>query len=236
MNNNTNNNILNNVTDDVLNFIKTKTLVPDNNINNSISNNIADATNDNKILSAINSNDINLKTEIANNEESNILINNLINLLKSISTNINLKEEDQKYLIQNVTSFMNDLFVKIEEHQLTEKQNVFFQIKQTLGQDFNKQILLIQRAFDWLGLNNLENKEEYINFFNKMAKLGTSLSEDQGIKHEQNSFYLTKEEAKKQRNNLIYDNKFNQALTNKSHPLHKDALNKLRNLNSIIVS
>lgn len=236
MNNNTNNNILNNVTDDVLNFIKTKTLVPDNNINNIISNSIANTPNNNKTHYDINSNDINPTTEIENNEESNILINNLINLLKSLSTNINLKEEDQKYLIQNVTSFMNDFFVKIEEHQLTEKQNIFFQIKQTLGQDFNKQILLIQRAFDWLGLNNLENKEEYINFFNKMTKLGTSLSEDQGIKHEQNSFSLTKEEAKKQRNNLIYDNKFNQALTNKSHPLHKDVLNKLRNLNSIIVS
>lgn len=226
------NNSTNNIADEVLNFIKTKSLIQENNSPNNIENNNNNNNHNNKM--AVNEKGYIIEYESSN--ENNDLVKNITNLLKNLLANTKLETEDQQYVIQNVCVFLDNVFAKIEEHQLVEKQNIYLQIKQLMGTDFNKKINLIQRAFDWLGLNSLENKEEYVNFFNKMAKLGTSLSEDQGVKHEQNSFSLTKEEAKKQRKNLISDNNFSQALTNKSHPLHKDALSKLRNLNSIIVS
>lgn len=108
-------------------------------------------------------------------------------------------------------------------------------------QDYEANSLLVKRALDWLQFSNSNNQEENANcevdVVLKLLQLGKLVSEDVNLQGNNSAnSTLTKQQAINERNKLINNKEFMQAINNNASLNHKHALEQLNKLNSIIAN
>lgn len=159
----------------------------------------------------------------------------------------------KEYLTKNLSeqgfddtqiSKIAEAFVNLQSEAKKELENKheaeLEKIYEGWGSKSKSNIVLAARAFKWLGMDN----DDVFNLFDtispskimdRFVQLGKLLSEDQGntLVHK-NVSSMDSNQAKKERASLMLDENFLKAITNRNHPAHEGAMDKLNKLNEII--
>lgn len=154
---------------------------------------------------------------------------------------------DNKINPETITLVTNQLSNTLNQNNNIQptNNNIEFDVLQkklqTLWeQDYEANSLLVKRALDWLEFSNInttENNTTELDVVLKLLQLGKLVSEDINLEgtNTPNST-LTKQQAINQRNKLINNKDFMQAINNNANLNHNQALDQLNKLNSIIAN
>ncbi len=146
----------------------------------------------------------------------------------------NLKQEDKEQFLKVLESLKSTDLKTVLELLTIFKANLLNLYSASLKQEATKlngeELLMFNKGFDFV----FKNKENHNH--KNFIKLGKLISEDDTLESNKPIALkqLSYEGALKQRENLLANKDFVEALNNKFHVKHESALSKLNNLNSII--